>query len=174
MQHCSPIGVSAWLKWVKEKRLCLTLKHVGVCSLIGQKLTTGKGLLICSWRWVKHNIPLRSAGWSWRLELEWCERKILLGWLELELVAGEVWEENIVGLEQMLAAERSDGGCWRLCCWSNPYDLANHTFQDYEKARDAFLDGLKLDPANAEMKDALKYRTYPELCLFDLTSFVFN
>ena len=23
-----------------------------------------------------------------RLELEWCERKILLGWLELELVAG--------------------------------------------------------------------------------------
>ena len=31
---------------------------------------------------------LRSAGWSWRLELEWCERKILLGWLELELVAG--------------------------------------------------------------------------------------
>jgi len=33
---------------------------------------------------------LRSAGWSWRLELEWCERKILLGWLELELVAGVV------------------------------------------------------------------------------------
>ena len=29
---------------------------------------------------------LCSAGWSWRLELEWCERKILLGWLEL--VAG--------------------------------------------------------------------------------------
>ena len=25
-----------------------------------------------------------------RLELEWCERKILLGWLELELVAGMV------------------------------------------------------------------------------------
>ena len=21
-----------------------------------------------------------SAGWSWRLELEWCERKVLLGW----------------------------------------------------------------------------------------------
>jgi len=33
---------------------------------------------------------IRSAGWSWRLELEWCERKILLGWLELELVAGVV------------------------------------------------------------------------------------
>ena len=30
---------------------------------------------------------LRSAGWSWMLELECCERKILLGWLELELVA---------------------------------------------------------------------------------------
>jgi len=27
---------------------------------------------------------LRSVGWNWRLELEWCERKILLGWLELE------------------------------------------------------------------------------------------
>ena len=29
---------------------------------------------------------LRSAGWSWRLELEWCERKILLPgwWLKLE------------------------------------------------------------------------------------------
>ena len=26
---------------------------------------------------------LRSAGWSWRLELEWCERKIMLSWLEL-------------------------------------------------------------------------------------------
>ena len=33
---------------------------------------------------------LRSAGWSWRLELEWCERKILLGWLEVEPVAGMV------------------------------------------------------------------------------------
>jgi len=34
----------------------------------------------------------RSAGWSWRLELERCKRKILLGWLELELelVAGVV------------------------------------------------------------------------------------
>ena len=28
--------------------------------------------------------------WFGRLELEWCERKILLGWLELELVAGVV------------------------------------------------------------------------------------
>ena len=27
---------------------------------------------------------LRSAGWSWRLELKWCERKILLDWLEPE------------------------------------------------------------------------------------------
>ena len=33
------------------------------------------------------------------LELEWCERKILLGWLELEMVAGVVWEENTIGLE---------------------------------------------------------------------------
>jgi len=31
---------------------------------------------------LSHQSP-RSAGWSWRLELEWCERKILLGWLEL-------------------------------------------------------------------------------------------
>jgi hypothetical protein len=34
-----------------------------------------------------HGHSLRSAGWSWRLELEWCERKIMLDWLELELVA---------------------------------------------------------------------------------------
>jgi len=27
------------------------------------------------------SVPQRSAGWSWRLELEWCERKTLLsGW----------------------------------------------------------------------------------------------
>ena len=32
-------------------------------------------------------LPLTAFG---RLELEWCERKILLGWLELELVAGVV------------------------------------------------------------------------------------
>jgi len=32
----------------------------------------------------------RSADWSWRLELKCCERKILLGWLELELMAGVV------------------------------------------------------------------------------------
>ena len=40
----------------------------------------------------------RSAGWSWRLELECCERKILLGWLELEAGAGMGWEENTVVL----------------------------------------------------------------------------
>jgi len=35
------------------------------------------------WRFLQ---SLHLAGWSWRLKLEWCERKILLGWLEL--VAG--------------------------------------------------------------------------------------
>ena len=41
---------------------------------------------------VSNRYSPRSAGWSWRLELECCERKILLGWLELELelVAGVV------------------------------------------------------------------------------------
>ena len=39
-----------------------------------------------------------------------CERKILLGWLDLELVAGVVREENTVGLELELAAEQSDCG----------------------------------------------------------------
>jgi len=35
---------------------------------------------------VGYTLPPCSAGWSWRLELEWCERKILLPgwWLELE------------------------------------------------------------------------------------------
>ena len=36
----------------------------------------------------KHSVrKLGVGGWSWRLKLEWCEKKILLGWLELELVA---------------------------------------------------------------------------------------
>ena len=57
---------------------------------------------------------LCSAGWSWRLELEWCERKILLGWLELELelVVGVVWEEIIVALE---ATRPAEGSGWRRC-----------------------------------------------------------
>ena len=42
------------------------------------------------------------------LELEQGERKILLDWLELELVAGVVWEENIVELELKLTAEHSE------------------------------------------------------------------
>ena len=49
----------------------------------------------------------RSADWSWRLELECCERKILLGWLELELVAGVVWEKITVVLEARRPAEHS-------------------------------------------------------------------
>jgi len=41
---------------------------------------------------VNETQSLHSADWSWRLELECCERQILLGWLEreLELVAGVV------------------------------------------------------------------------------------
>ena len=58
----------------------------------------------------------RSAGWNWRLELEWCERKILLGWLEL--VAGVVWEENTVGLKLVPLASpaciiRAESRVWR-------------------------------------------------------------
>ena len=41
-------------------------------------------------RWGNNRLTMRSAGWSWRLELEYCERKILLVWLELELVAAVV------------------------------------------------------------------------------------
>ena len=45
-----------------------------------------------------------------RLELECCERKILLGWLELELelVAGVVREEITVALEESRPAEHSE------------------------------------------------------------------
>ena len=56
---------------------------------------------------VQAQLP-RSEGWSWRLELECCERKILLGWLELELVAGVVSEEITVALEESRPAEHSD------------------------------------------------------------------
>ena len=60
--------------------------------------------------WTLHftELLLRSAGWSWRLELEWCERKILLGWLELEAGVGVVWEKSTVRLELEQQAERSD------------------------------------------------------------------
>ena len=54
-----------------------------------------------------------SPGWSWRLELEWYERKILLGWLELELVAGVVWEEITVALEARRPAQHSVQLFWR-------------------------------------------------------------
>jgi hypothetical protein len=45
------------------------------------------------------------------------------------------------------------------------YDDTANTVQDYEKACDAFLDGLKMDPANAEMENALRYLSNPLLCL---------
>jgi len=49
------------------------------------------GIIECTEAWLVKQAS-RSAGWNWRLELEWCERKILLDWLELELelVAGVV------------------------------------------------------------------------------------
>jgi len=50
--------------------------------------------------------------------------------------------------------------CWGMQpYWPKAYyrkGAAHMLLKDYEKACDAFLDGLKLDPANAEMKDALK------------------
>jgi hypothetical protein len=33
--------------------------------------------------------------------------------------------------------------------------------QDYKKACGAFLDGLKLEPGNAEIEDGLRYPSYP-------------
>ena len=62
-----------------------------------------------TWARPTHPLPPRSASWSWRLKLKCCERKILLGWLELELelVAGVVWEEITVALEESRSAEHS-------------------------------------------------------------------
>jgi len=114
MQHCFRIGAFAGLKWVKERRLWLMLKLVGLCSLIGQKLATGKVLLICSWRWVKHLYIPNGADAVVANPFLWWHGKL-------------------------------------------------NTVQDYEKACDAFLDGLKLDPANAEMENALRYLS-PALC----------
>jgi hypothetical protein len=55
-----------------------------------------------------------SADWSWRLELEWCERKILLpGWW-LEDGAGVVYERNTVGMELEAGAEHGDSSHERL------------------------------------------------------------
>ena len=40
-----------------------------------------------------------AGGWSWRLKLEWCERKILLPSWWLESGAGEIRERFTVALE---------------------------------------------------------------------------
>jgi len=32
------------------------------------------------WSWSGVREKYCWAGWNWRLELEWCERKVLLGW----------------------------------------------------------------------------------------------
>jgi len=32
------------------------------------------------WSWSGVREKYCWAGWSWRLELEWCERKVLFGW----------------------------------------------------------------------------------------------
>ena len=53
--------------------------------------------------WHIHCVQQAGAG------MVWCERKILLGWLELELVAGVVWEEITIALEATRPAER-----WKL------------------------------------------------------------
>jgi hypothetical protein len=51
---------------------------------------------------------------------------------------------------------------WRLC-WlflllvqKIVSDYSPVLYQDYEGASERFLDGLKLDPANTEIKDALR------------------
>ena len=54
-----------------------------------------------------HRQLMQAPGFG-RLELEWCERKILLGWLELERVTGVVREEITVALEATRPAERSE------------------------------------------------------------------
>ena len=66
--------------------------------------------VIAHWKVSVSNQSPRSAGW--RLELECCERKILLGWLELELVAGVVWEEITIVLEESRPAEHSGWMIW--------------------------------------------------------------
>jgi len=71
-----------------SKQAVLPISHPGGVELIESQYTSK-----CS------NPSPCSTGWSWRLELEWCERKILLpGWW-LEASAGVIWERNIVGLE---------------------------------------------------------------------------
>ena len=69
---------------------------------------------------------LRSAGWSWSLELEWCERKTLLpGWW-LEASTGAMWERNIVRLEAAAPAEHGDFLSTRPFCAFSLINLYNH------------------------------------------------
>ena len=78
--------MSRKIKCMKMKLRCNTLRKdsIAMVYVIGSFLSWGP----CKDKVIWHS-P-RSAGWSWRLELKCCERKILLGWLELELVAGVV------------------------------------------------------------------------------------
>ena len=67
-------------------QLCLAVGSSTGIVMVKATITSMSGLR--SARAMTHS-P-RSAGWSWRLELEWCERKTLLpGWW-LEAGAGVV------------------------------------------------------------------------------------
>ena len=71
-----------------------------------------------------------SAGWSWRLELELCERKTLLpGWW-LDAGAGVVWEGNTVEAGGCPPAERGGWGFGRLATFADSrcYLLVGYIF----------------------------------------------
>jgi len=105
------VPVSGWNPALSINRACM---HIPICHLGPYAWTVSCSCavayymhpVIAHWKVSVSNQSPRSAGW--RLELECCERKILLGWLELELVAGVVWEEITVALEATRPAERSD------------------------------------------------------------------
>ena len=64
-----------------------TCMQVITCKLSGHhtknvvhKVHTKKRSAGWSWSWSVVREKYCWAGWSWRLELEWCERKVLFGW----------------------------------------------------------------------------------------------
>ena len=112
--------LGGWLwgsRWKSVQRKAIAAPHIETASSWSIGLMSKTSASISSWRQLLvyvsslwHHVwshLLCSAGWSWRLELELCERKILLpGWW-LEAGAGRKGEGFTVALEGWSPAERS-------------------------------------------------------------------
>ena len=70
-------------------RLSMTIAFLQDCSCLDWLHNSAAGFEQLQSEPILHRGGTIHCAFGW-LKLEWCERKILLGWLELELVAGVV------------------------------------------------------------------------------------